>query len=44
MAADLKWRPEAVKALTPELAAHITSLTPDIPANLDDAIVGDVAL
>ena len=44
LAADLKQHPEAVKALTPELAARIKVLTADVPVGLDDAIDGDVAL
>ena len=44
LAADLKRRPEAVKALSPDLAARIATLVADIPVNLDDEIDGDVAL
>jgi antitoxin PrlF len=44
LANDIKKRPEAVKALAPELAAHIATLTIDTPINLDDEIDGDVAL
>jgi antitoxin PrlF len=44
LASDLKARPEAVKAMSPDLAARITSLTGDMPVNLDDEIDGDVAL
>ncbi len=44
LADDLKRHPEAVRALSPELAARITALTDDMPVNLDDEIDGDVAL
>ena len=44
LAADLKRHPEAVKALGPELAARITSLTANVPVDLDEAIDGDVDL
>ena len=44
LADDLKRHPEAVKALPPDLAARIASLTADMPVNLDDGIDGDVAL
>jgi antitoxin PrlF len=44
LAGDLKQRPEAVKALSPDLAARIAALTADMPINLDDEIDGDVAL
>ena len=44
LANDIKRRPEAVKALSPELAARITALVGAQPVNLDDEIVGDVAL
>ena len=44
LASDIKNRPEAVKALSPELAARITALTAEMPVNLDDEIDGDVAL
>ncbi len=44
LAEDIKQRPEAVKALSPELAARIASLTQDMSINLDDEIDGDVAL
>lgn len=44
LAADLKRHPEAVKALTPDLAARITALTANIPVDLNDGIDGDVAL
>lgn len=43
LAADLKHRPETVKALGPELATRITALVSDVPDDLDDAIDGDVA-
>ncbi len=44
LAQDIKRRPEAVKALAPDLAARIASLTGDMPINLDDEIDDDVAL
>ncbi|WP_236727223.1 type II toxin-antitoxin system PrlF family antitoxin [Novosphingobium subterraneum] len=44
LAADLKRHPEAVKALGPELAARITSLTANVPVDVDEAIGGDVDL
>ena len=44
LAADLKRHPEAVKALSPELAARITSLTANVPVDLDEVIDGDVDL
>ena len=44
LADDIKRRPEAVKALSSELAARITALVGAQPVNLDDEIVGDVAL
>lgn len=44
LAEDIKRRPEAVKALTPDLATQITALTAGIDADLDAAIDGDVAL
>ena len=44
LADDLKRRPEVVKALSPELAARIAALVDAWPVNLDDEIVGDVAL
>ena len=44
LAADLKQHPEAVKALSPDLAARIAALTANIPVDLDDAIDGDVSL
>ena len=44
LADDIKRRPEAVKALSPELAARIAALVGDSPVNLDDEIAGDVAL
>ncbi len=44
LAADLKARPEAVKAMSPDLAARIAALTGEIAVNLDDEIDGDVAL
>jgi antitoxin PrlF len=43
LASDIKKRPEAVKALTPELAARITALTADMHVDLDDEVDGDVA-
>jgi antitoxin PrlF len=44
LASDIKAHPEAIKALSPDLAARIASLTSDIPVNLDDGIDGDVVL
>jgi antitoxin PrlF len=44
LAGDLKKRPQAVKALSPDLSARIAALTADMPINLDDEIDGDVAL
>ena len=36
--------PEAVKALSPDLAARIAALTANIPVDLDDPIDGNVSL
>ena len=44
LADDLQKRPEAVKALSPELAARIAALTAEIDADPDTAIDGDVTL
>lgn len=44
LAADLKRHPKAVKALGPELAARIASLTANVPVDVDEAIGGDVDL
>ena len=44
LAADIKTHPQAIKALSPDLAARIASLTGDMIVNLDDDIDGDVAL
>lgn len=44
LAGDIKRHPEAVKALSPDLAARITALVGELPVNLDDEIDGDVAL
>jgi antitoxin PrlF len=44
LAGDLKARPEAVKALSPDLAARIAALTAGIPVDLDAEIDGDVSL
>jgi antitoxin PrlF len=44
LASDIKKHPERVKALSPDLAARIASLTGDMIVNLDDEIDGDVAL
>jgi antitoxin PrlF len=44
MADDIKQRPEAIKALSPDLAARIAALTKDVDADLDAAIDGDVSL
>jgi antitoxin PrlF len=44
LAADIKTNPQAIKALSPDLAARISSLTGDMTINLDDEIDGDAAL
>jgi antitoxin PrlF len=44
LAEDIKQRPEAVKALSPELAARIAALTAEIDTDPDAAIDGDVEL
>jgi len=44
LAAELKRRPETVKALSPELAARIMALATDVRVDLDDPIDGHVAL
>ena len=44
LAEDIKARPEAVKALSPDLAARIAALTTAVPDDLDPEIVGDVSL
>jgi antitoxin PrlF len=44
LAGDLKKRPETVKALSPELAARIATLTADMEVDPDADIDGDVAL
>jgi antitoxin PrlF len=44
LADDIKKRPEAVKALSPELAARIAALTADMEVDPDAAIDGEVAL
>lgn len=44
LAADIKAHPQAIKALSPDLAARIASLKGDMIVNLDDKIDGDVAL
>lgn len=44
LADDIKTRPEAVKALSPDLAARIAALTAGVSDDLDAEIVGDVAL
>lgn len=44
LAGDIKARPEAVKALSPDLAARIAALTVGVPDDLDAEIVGDVSL
>lgn len=41
---DLKRRPEAVKALSPDLAKRIANFIKGIDADLDEAIDGDVAI
>lgn len=44
LASDIKARPEAVKALSPDLAARIAALTAALPVTLDDEIDGAVSL
>jgi antitoxin PrlF len=44
LAADIKARPQVIKALSPDLAERIVSLTGDMTINLDDEIDGDVSL
>ena len=44
LADDIKARPEAVKALSPDLAARIVALTTGVSVDLDAEIVGDVSL
>jgi antitoxin PrlF len=44
LAADIKTRPQAIKALSPDLAARITALSADIVINPEDAIDGDVTI
>jgi antitoxin PrlF len=44
LASDIKQHPEKIKALTPDLAKRIVTLTDGMPVNLGDEIDGDVAL
>jgi antitoxin PrlF len=44
VADDIMKRPQAIKALSPALAARIAALTEGVEADLDAAIDGDVAL
>lgn len=44
MADDIKQRPQAIKTLSPELAARIAALTKGVDVDLDTAIDGDVSL
>lgn len=44
LAKDIERRPEAVKALAPELARRISALTNGIDGDPDEAIHGDVDL
>lgn len=44
VADDIKRRPQAIKALSPDLAARIAALTEGIDADLDGTIDGDVSL
>ncbi|CAM4207479.1 SpoVT-AbrB domain-containing protein [Novosphingobium lubricantis] len=44
VAADIKQRPQAIKALSPDLAARIAALTEGLDVDLDAAIDGDVSL
>ncbi len=44
LADDIKQRPQAIKALSPDLAARIAALTEGMDLDLDAAIEGDVAL
>ena len=44
VAADIKRHPQAIKALSPDLAARIAALTDGVNVDLDAAIDGDVSL
>jgi antitoxin PrlF len=44
LAKDIECRPEAVTALSPELAKRIAKLVKGVAVNLDEAIDGDVDL
>ena len=44
LAADLTARPEAVEAMSPDLASRIAALTSGMNVDPDDAIDGDVSL
>lgn len=44
LATDIKVHPQKIKALSPDLAERITTLTEGMTVNLDDEIDGDVAL
>lgn len=44
VADDIRKHPEAVKALSPDLAARIAALTEGMEVDLDAAIDGDVSL
>ena len=44
IAADIKKHPEAIKALSSNLAARIAALTEGVSVDLDAAIDGDVSL
>ena len=44
VAADIKRHPQAIKALSPDLAARIAALTEGVYVDLDAAIDGDVSL
>lgn len=44
VAADIKQRPQAIKALSPDLAARIAALTEGVDVDLDAAIDGGVSL
>lgn len=44
LARDMEQRPDALRALTPELAARIAELTRDVDVDLNAPIEGEVAL
>jgi antitoxin PrlF len=44
LARDIERRPEAIKEITPALAARIRALTEGMEVDLDEEIEGDVAL